>query len=129
MKLGTDHHTPLCVCTNCGQKIDGATGLTDGNAPESGDCTICIYCGHIMIFADDLTLRDPTEDEIIRLAGDKQIIAVQRVRANIERERADLEDFIRDTAKKNDVWLTHERVNKLVDASLKRMMQAVRQAG
>jgi hypothetical protein len=51
--------------------------------PLSGDLTICFYCGHLMAFADDLTLRALTDTEIIEAAGDPDLIRFQKVRAKV----------------------------------------------
>jgi len=40
-----------------------------------------MYCGHIMVFADDLTYREPTADEMVEIASDPSIIAIQKARA------------------------------------------------
>ena len=48
--------------------------------PKPGDFTICLACGHLMGFREDLTLRDLTSIEMLKVAGDKRILAVQRAR-------------------------------------------------
>jgi hypothetical protein len=45
--------------------------------------TICAYCGHIMVFDDTLKLRNPTAAECKEIAGDKRILAVQKIRKEI----------------------------------------------
>jgi hypothetical protein len=104
MKVGTDHHMPLSACTNCGYVLDGATGVAEDDhkgdlVPDPGDFTICVYCGHLMIFTDTLTMRDLTKDEMIKVAGDKRMIAIQEARARVLRNRAYCEDFVRTTIK------------------------------
>lgn len=57
---------PSSPCTHCGKMMNDATSL-DGDEdyrPEPGNVTLCIYCCNIMVYADDLTLRDPTAAEI-----------------------------------------------------------------
>lgn len=48
--------------------------------PTPGDITVCIYCGHIMAFADDLSFRELTGEEIHDIAGDERILDIQRAR-------------------------------------------------
>ena len=72
---------PLTKCTNCGKKIDGALSVGGDYTPEPGNYTLCLDCGHLMVFADDMTLRDPTDEEIVEAAGMKEIIMGQKARA------------------------------------------------
>jgi len=39
---------------------------------------ICM-CGHLMVFGDDLLLREPTSAEIIDMAGDPTMLQAQRM--------------------------------------------------
>jgi hypothetical protein len=49
--------------------------------PRLGDITVCFYCGHIMGFTDDLQLRELTDEEIHKVAGDPIVIKIQAARA------------------------------------------------
>jgi hypothetical protein len=51
--------------------------------PSSGDFTVCIRCGHVMCFAEDLTLRDPTGAELVTIAGDWRLLAIQAARGKV----------------------------------------------
>jgi hypothetical protein len=68
-------------CTCCGEKLELAqpVGKDRDAIPKPGCATICAYCGHLMMFADDLTLRNPTDAEIIELAGKKEYLFAQEV--------------------------------------------------
>jgi len=44
------------------------------HAPSPGDVAICLHCAHIHIYAEDLTLRQPNDAEIVDIAGDEEII-------------------------------------------------------
>jgi hypothetical protein len=35
---------------------------------------ICFYCHHLMVFADDMTMRNPNDTEIVEMAGDEDIV-------------------------------------------------------
>lgn len=80
MKIGTDRRIRASPCLHCGRQLSGATAVGDDAAPTPGDATVCIYCGHIMVFAEDLKLRNPIAAEIDDLAGDERILTVQRAR-------------------------------------------------
>jgi hypothetical protein len=96
LRLQRDVHIKPSVCTNCGKALDGATAVTEGGPkrarrvmPDPGDVTICLACGHLMIFGDDLILRDPTPAEIVDVAGDRRLLAIQQARGTTMKERED----------------------------------------
>lgn len=78
------HDVPRGHCINCGRKLPLASQLIgDGDvvsAPEPGNITICFKCGHIMVFADDLSMRAPTDEEMRDIAGDPRIVEFQKLR-------------------------------------------------
>jgi hypothetical protein len=79
--LGATTRMKSCPCTNCGKMQNAATGVNEDCAPSPGDCSICLDCGHLMVFADDLKLRNPTDAEMHEMAGDSRIVEMQRMRA------------------------------------------------
>lgn len=88
MKIDKDVRTRQNHCIECGELLDGATAVDGEGEPNSGDATICIYCGHIMVFDENQRLRNPTREEMIELAGDSRILMIQRARAaRLEREK------------------------------------------
>jgi hypothetical protein len=76
------HLMSVSPCTACGRQLDSAMVICDSEniQPNPGDITVCLLCGHIMSFCEDLTLRDLTVAEISKIAGDKRILAIQRMR-------------------------------------------------
>lgn len=71
-------------CTACNYEIDSATSFQDERAsPNSGDISICLQCGHLMAFADDLSLRDLTDKEIVEIAGMPEIVRLNNARAKV----------------------------------------------
>ncbi len=73
-------------CLNCGKRLDCATHVGP-HQPKPGDATICLDCGHIMVFAQDMTLRNPTDEEMLTIAGDREILAAQNFRTEFQRWR------------------------------------------
>lgn len=68
-------------CISCGVSNDAATGATDLNAtPVPGDIMICLSCGHIAAYGEDMRIRELTEREQIEIAGDRDILHAQRIR-------------------------------------------------
>jgi hypothetical protein len=87
MKLGEDQHLPTRpTCLSCGKLLDGVTGVGADGLPGPGDFSLCAYCGHIMVFTDDLMLREPTGKEIHEIAGDERILMIQRARKRMGEE-------------------------------------------
>ena len=74
MLLGRDCKLPKSHCTNCGTPTDGASCVAEDRFPSPGDFTICIKCGHLMCFTDELGLREPTDAELVTIAGDDRLI-------------------------------------------------------
>jgi hypothetical protein len=69
-------------CKRCQFKIDASTYAQQGDRiPEAGNVSICVACGYLQIFNDDLTLRDPTEQEREQLERNPNVIAAQLARA------------------------------------------------
>ena len=56
--------------------------------PKPGDITLCIYCGHIMAFADDMGFRELTGEEMHAIAGDERILKIQRARKALKEKPA-----------------------------------------
>jgi hypothetical protein len=79
--LGKTTRVPPMLCLGCGLTNTAATGVDNASAPDPGDVTVCIHCGHIMAFDETLHLRELTVQEQIAIAGDKRILAIQRARA------------------------------------------------
>ena len=70
-------------CLRCHHKLDAASCLADDAAvPKPGDITICIKCGYLMTFTDDLSFRDLTEEEVLEVTLDV-VSRFQRVRKAI----------------------------------------------
>jgi hypothetical protein len=86
VRVITDTKVPPSPCCNCG-KIQGAAANIDGHYPHAGAYSLCLDCGHIMVFDDALRLRNPTEQEMSKIAGDRNLIEMQKFRANYHKGR------------------------------------------
>ncbi len=69
---------PASVCPVCGKANNAASNGQD--RPKPNDVSICWYCGHLMIFADDLKLRQPTVAEVAELSRHPTVMQMQRSR-------------------------------------------------
>ena len=71
---------PSSPCTNCGKLVDSATALDGDHTPKPGDVTICLYCHHLMVFADDMTVRNPTDDEVREMRSEERRVGKECAR-------------------------------------------------
>lgn len=67
---------PECRCPTCGHTFDCADSFSGPHRPRPGDISICISCRSLNVFAMDLTVRQPTNQELIAVAGDPKIRAM-----------------------------------------------------
>jgi hypothetical protein len=74
----TTQHTES-HCLNCGAKLDASStfGVGEGKEvrPGEGDMTVCFMCRHVMIYNADLSLRNPTDEEVVDIAGDPCLVS------------------------------------------------------
>lgn len=82
MEVGKPSFLPESSCLCCGRKTNMASSVGCDSKPSPGDVTVCIACGHLMAFADDLSLRDLTKDELLEMAGDERIVAINNLRGS-----------------------------------------------
>lgn len=69
-----DHSTPESACADCGYVMDNASGVSTEEPPSPGDIGLCFNCGHVMIYGENRRLREPTDEEIIEIAGDSHLV-------------------------------------------------------
>ena len=86
-RVVTDTEVPLSHCCNCGCELDWALNA-DGHYPVAGAYSICADCGHLMMFDEALRLRNLTDQEVIKIAGDPQLLELQKFRRDLIIKRA-----------------------------------------
>jgi hypothetical protein len=89
LKLARDAEVPETSCANCGKRLDRASGVVDKHArnfkrPQAGDLSLCIGCGHVSVFDENLRLREPTDAEIVRWAADDRLVKASYALASIK---------------------------------------------
>lgn len=67
------------ACLKCGAPMTGATNVTGATGPAPGDVTVCLYCGHLMEFAADLKLIEPSEATIKEVAGHPELLRAMTI--------------------------------------------------
>lgn len=76
------------LCPHCEYVSTLTTGLYEGagHKPNPGDASLCIKCGKVSVFGEDLRLRLPTEQEAAILFSDPRVMEASIVLAGIKRE-------------------------------------------
>jgi RNase P subunit RPR2 len=95
-------------CPSCNTDLESAFNAENmTEKPFSGAVTMCFHCGHLMAFADDLSLRELTDSEMVEVAGDPAILKAQRARGIIQaaRERAEREKAHAPKVPVEDAWM------------------------
>jgi hypothetical protein len=61
-------------CPLCRAEIDTVTAseMNPASLPESGDVTVCLYCGAVLIIGNDLKPRKPTDAELADIVASKE---------------------------------------------------------
>jgi hypothetical protein len=79
--------TPAWPCSLCGRMNDSAVCASDpSETPQPGHFTICLNCGAVMVFKEDLTTRAITAEERaawptwFAMEIDRAIKAIHRLR-------------------------------------------------
>jgi len=73
---------PETKCSTCGEPVSAATNIANEAAPKPHDWSLCINCGALAKFTDELKLRVPTAAEIGELPSDQRA-EIQRIQRNI----------------------------------------------
>jgi hypothetical protein len=60
------HTTDDARCPKCSKPANGASG-TDDRGPAPEDLSVCAYCGAVLVFNLDLTVREATHADIEKL--------------------------------------------------------------
>ena len=82
-----DTRVPESSCPNCGKPLDAAMSTEGDHKPSPGDMTICMDCRHLCAFAEDMSLRELTDDEVVVVAGDKRVLRAMKALGDLERRK------------------------------------------
>jgi hypothetical protein len=55
---------PESDCPGCGKKLDSATNLTGGSGIDRGDYSVCIRCGTLLRYDQQLHVKKATKTEL-----------------------------------------------------------------
>lgn len=80
---------PSSLC-ECGKELSAAADPDDrAPPPEPGNLSVCLYCGRLKTFGDDLRLRELTPAELDEVMRDPEAAAeIFRMREAIRKANA-----------------------------------------
>lgn len=76
-----------CPCLSCGKILDAATTFTGKAKPRVGDISICMYCGHIAAYGENVQLRPLSDEEMHYVAGNKEVLRYQEILHQLREKR------------------------------------------
>ena len=75
LNISVETHCKPSSCCECGNENDAASGPCQ---PSPGDFSLCIACGSLNVFDNDLSLRSPVDDEIFEAAKSSEVQLLRR---------------------------------------------------
>lgn len=76
--MSLETRIPPYDCPSCGRRsLDRTASAAGEYRPKAGDITLCIRCGHALIFNADLTVRQPTAEERREIDADLDVALVR----------------------------------------------------
>lgn len=87
--MSSHHHvSETGTCPACGAPLTRATNADPGvtAAPVPGDFTVCIQCGDVLCFGDDMSLHKASPSELRTLHPDDRRV-LSRAQAAVHRAR------------------------------------------
>ena len=86
----TETEIPEARCVGCGTRINAVSSHL-GKVPSPGAVTVCIECSTVMVLDEQLIPREPTDEEIVAMAGHpmlrRYVEATGAVREEMARKR------------------------------------------
>jgi hypothetical protein len=97
--------------------IDAQTSINHENDPEEGAIAIC-RCGHIMGFDAHLKFRPLTDQEVISIAGNPEVVKIQNGIAAFKRDKALKDELFPIFEEKFNKKNFHPKVNLIQGSQL-----------
>ena len=71
-----EYVVPHGVCVVCGHHFDLASNATGERGPQPGDASVCVVCGDVTFFDEEMRRRPATPEELAEMPEDaKRAIA------------------------------------------------------
>ena len=58
---------PVLKCLLCNHTLDAATRIDDCCSPKPGDLSVCVSCGNVLMFCEDLSVQVATKEDLAKL--------------------------------------------------------------
>ena len=85
--VGRSVRTPASACLNCGEVMDGMTGVGHKQKPKAGAICICMKCSHLQSWTGS-EFRPLTDEQIVAVAGDEVIVKAVAAISEVRRLKA-----------------------------------------
>lgn len=74
------HILPICPCPTCGAKNNAATCVSNDESigPSKGDVTLCVVCGELLVFDENVNPVLPSPQELKNIFSDPDVAAMIR---------------------------------------------------
>ncbi|HET8688702.1 MAG TPA: hypothetical protein VFM18_18965 [Methanosarcina sp.] len=92
--MNTTSHLPESICPTCKYIMDAATSVGEKATPSPGDISLCMGCGELLEFNDDLILVKASESVLQDMPIEQRIgIAqlqgyIRQIREHVKPEQA-----------------------------------------
>jgi hypothetical protein len=83
--MGPDYDIPQQRCSRCKHPLDEACCTGGDHKPTPGMISICVECGKITIFDEQLRLREPSEQELLDIGTRSDIVELQLYIASLHK--------------------------------------------
>lgn len=79
---------PMCQCVVCGYQFDCATKADreQEQRPRPGDFSLCMKCGEVYVFNEDMTVRIPSISDMMKL-DQEESNTLTKTQTKIRKER------------------------------------------
>jgi hypothetical protein len=94
--MSDDYKIPPQDCLKCGYHMAASTDPHCERGPRAGDICMCLMCGAIMVFKEDLMVRLPSEEERRQISLLPHIIEADIVRAAVTAAKKSKNDVVPD---------------------------------
>lgn len=79
MFVGKDNLVRKNICSVCNGVLNSAAQVNGNEMPDPGDISLCLECGNIAVFGDNLELRQPTWQESLEFEQDHELMSTQAI--------------------------------------------------
>jgi hypothetical protein len=68
-----------CNCPRCKSPIDAVSSVEKGVTPQPGHLSVCAFCGEMLIFNDDLSVRSMAPEEFAQMEAEAPEVAEKMI--------------------------------------------------